>query len=278
MGEATVRALAQKNPQRIYIAARNTEKCAAAIYGIQPHVPDVRLTCLECDLASLSSVQAAARRVVSESSRLDILICNAGIMGTSPALSKDGYEIQFATNHLGHALLIKLLLPTLLRTAADGSDVRIVCLTSRGYAAQPWGGIVFDTLRTTQDWTPAGPWKRYGQSKLAIILYAAGLARHYPTITSVAVHPGVSNTQMVNNLGFWSQAIIRLTTFWQTKSPEETAYNTLWASTAREEDVVNGGYYEPVGVPAKNAWHSNDEQLAQKLWDWTENELGTYGI
>lgn len=111
-------------------------------------------------------------------------------MNVPPALTPEGYEVHFAVNHIAHALLIKLLLPTLLRTAeTPNSDVRIVSLTSQAFSMHPGGGIVFKDLRTTQG---SGLMKslRYGQSKLANILYAAELARRYgSTITAVCISP-----------------------------------------------------------------------------------------
>jgi len=89
-------------------------------------------------------------------------MCNAGIMASPPALSKDGYEIQFATNHLGHAMLIQELLPLMLTTAkSPSSDVRIVCLTSDGWKGHPANGVSFSTIKTTQDGAFGG-WIRYG--------------------------------------------------------------------------------------------------------------------
>lgn len=88
--------------------------------------------------------------------------CNAGIMFKPPALSKDGYEATFATNHLAHALIIKQLLPALLRTAANpGADVRLINLTSEGWSGHPREGINFSTLQTTQN-SMFGKFTRYG--------------------------------------------------------------------------------------------------------------------
>ena len=102
------------------------------------------------DLSSLASVRAAADKFAHD--RLDVLMCNAGIMEVPPSLSADGYEIRFATNNLGHAMLIKRLLPVILKTAAaPGTDVRLVILSSRGWAMHPKGGIQFARLRTKQD-------------------------------------------------------------------------------------------------------------------------------
>jgi NAD(P)-dependent dehydrogenase (short-subunit alcohol dehydrogenase family) len=112
------------------------------------------------DLSSFSSVKSAITKFAHN--RLDILICNAGIMDVPPALSKDGFEMHFATNHLGHALLIRELLPTLLRTADEpGSDVRLVIVSSIGWQVRPSAGILYDKVRMKQDGLTQS-WARYG--------------------------------------------------------------------------------------------------------------------
>lgn len=107
----------------------------------------MQLTFLSCNLTSLSHVKDATEefQMTNQDERLDVLICEAGIMAVPPALTKDGYEIQFGTNHLGHALIIKKLLPSLLRTLG----ARIVNLTSLGFILHPKGGILFEKSKTT---------------------------------------------------------------------------------------------------------------------------------
>lgn len=164
-----------------------------------------------CDLASLASVKAAAEKFITEESRLDVLICNAGIMAQPPSLTTNGYEMQFGTNHLGHALLIQKLLPLLLQNS-EGADVRIIIVTSIAFRMHPMGGIVFKDLKTPQDCGAFGSWIRYGQSKLANILYARELARRYPGITSFSVHPGMVNTGLLDTLSFTNRAFVYATT------------------------------------------------------------------
>lgn len=246
---------------------------------------ETSLTFIECDLASLASVQKAAKQFISASARLDMVMCNAGVMALPPGLTSDGYEVQFGTNHLGHALLVKLLLPILLQTVEQvpNSDVRIVFLTSIGFRFHPSGGIVFETLRTTQDFGILGPWSRYAQSKLANIVYAAELARRYPRITTVSVHPGVAATGLVSNLSFFKRFLVYLTNLGQVMaSAQEIVGNQLWAATVTgkkdNEKIVNGGYYEPVAVLGKLDECSSSEELAGKLWDWTQKELDGYQL
>jgi len=107
------------------------------------------------DLSSLASVQAACKKFTHD--RLDILMCNADISEKTSAVSVDGYEIHFATNHLGHAMLIRQMLPGFLNTTKmPDADVRIVILSSRAWAVTQKGGICFEKLMTKQD----GWWER----------------------------------------------------------------------------------------------------------------------
>lgn len=150
LGSATIRALAKHEPEHIYFSGRNKKAGESLIAEIGRTEPSFSATFLEMDLASLSSVKAASQKFIHN--RLDVLICNAGVMAIPPALSQDGYEIQFATNHLGHAMLIQQLLSVMLATTKiEGADVRIVCLSSDGWQAHPKGGVRFSELKTVQD-------------------------------------------------------------------------------------------------------------------------------
>ncbi|KGO48194.1 Short-chain dehydrogenase/reductase SDR [Penicillium expansum] len=276
LGAESARRLAQKSPAHIYISGRKAASADAVIQQIRQSGSKTPVTFLPCDLASLASVKQAAESFLAQESRLDILMCNAGIMATPPGLTADGYEIQFGTNHLGHALLIRKLL-SLLQTSAEAADVRIILLTSLGFKMHPGGGIVFDAVRTKQEFSAFGGWIRYGQSKLANLLYARELARRYPTITSISVTPGVVNTGLVENLGRFNRAFVWVTNLGQLMKPEEGAYNQLWASTIAKHTLQNGQFYEPVGVLSnKLDKASQDAALAKRLWDWTEEALQAY--
>ena len=273
----TVLALAQHGPEHIYLSGRNVQRAESLIAKVQKEAPTVAMTFVECDLGSLASVKAALTQKFT-SARLDVLMCNAGVMAIPPGLTTDGYEVQFGINHLGHALIIKLLLPILLRTAdLPGADARIIILTSIAFRAHPKGGIIFKDLKTTQDFGFFGPWIRYGQSKLANILYASELARLHPNVTSVSIHPGVVETDLVGNLSFGKKSLVYLTNLGKLLKPAEGAYNQLWAATAPRDKIVNGAYYEPVGsLSSKLDKPAKSEQLARELWEWTEKALADF--
>lgn len=235
------------------------------------------------DLGSFQSIRAAAAQFTADCDRLDILVLNAGTMANPPTKTDDGYEVQFGTNHIGHFLLTKLLLPTLQKTVAAPapgpgpeakSDVRVVVLSSLGHITAP----SLEVMTSTDALLEADTWVRYGASKAANILFAAELARRYPEIMSVSVHPGAvaSNlyehakaSSVVNRLGV---AAISLSL----RSVRSGALNQLWAASVDRDQLVNGSYYVPVGNHAQSCV-DGDTEMARKLWDWTDEQVTATG-
>lgn len=279
LGAGSISALAKHDPEHIIFSGRNTKSADALIQKVRSESPNAQLTFVECDLTSFASIQTCANKFITHFSRLDIFMCNAGIMAVPEGTTKDGYEIQFGTNHLGHALLIKLLLPTMLETAKlPGADVRIINMTSIAYQQAPSFGIDFATLKSPQaslgKVIPGPKWSRYGQSKLAQLLYSQELAKRHPEITSVSVHPGIIMTGLFDNVSFMTKLPVLIQSIGKKTSVEEGPYNQLWAATCPKGKLVNGEYYEPVGVVGKRTTRAaRDEKLAARLWDWTQKEL-----
>ena len=277
LGKETVLQLAKHNPSRLYLAARTSSKAEATIRDIKAIVPNANITFLQVDLASLRSVKEASETFLASSDRLDLLINNAGIMAQPEGLTPDGYEVQFGTNHVGHALLTKLLLPVLEKTSQQpGSDVRVVSLSSAGHAFAPRGGIKFPALTTSM--ADYSTFARYGQSKAANILFASELARRYPSITSVSCHPGVIDTELSNAYksgnGLKGRAFGAVLVLLG-KSISKGTKNQLWCATGK--GVVSGRLYFPVGVVHTGRGFPDDKALGKKLWDWTEEELAKKG-
>lgn len=276
LGLQSVLDLARHGPKEIWLTSRTTEKADQAIQEIKKEVPSANLKPLSLDLSSFASIKSAARSFTQSSQRLDILLLNAGIMASDAGLTKDGYEIQFGTNHVGHALLTKLLAPVLDKTAAEpGSDVRVVVLTSAATAMAPKDGIEFDTLKTEQ--VPMGTWTRYGQSKLANALFARQLAKLHPTWTVTAIHPGVVTTNLSRyayDRHWWAKSLKPIANFLLT-TVEQGALNQLWGATAPKGDIKSGEMYFPVAdlTGGRRGPHVKDDAMAKKLWDWTEQEL-----
>lgn len=284
LGRETLLSLAAHNPARIYFSGRSQSSANALTAELSKAHPKVPCTFIRADLASLSSVKTAAESFLAQETRLDLIFANAGVMALPPGLTEDGYEVQFGTNHLGHAALVKLLLPTMEATAQGGHDVRVIWNTSLGYRGA--SGIDFATLKTPQAClSPVyvmSDWFRYGQSKLANLLYAREIAARYPSITSVSIHPGVSETGLVTGLGAFNRWFVWATTL-RVKVPiEQCAWNQQWAAVAPkgegEREVVSGTFYEPVGIKGGLTKAGGDDGLAKELWEWTQKELEAFGI
>ncbi|KAF5013110.1 hypothetical protein FDECE_830 [Fusarium decemcellulare] len=282
LGLATIKALAKHHPAKIYLAARSRSKAEAArseIHASSPEVEKANIDILDLDVASFPSIKAAAERVNKEVDRLDVLQLNAGIAMISFFKHKTAYEIQFATNYLGHALLTQLLMPKLLATAAiPGADVRIVAMSSVGHRAfAPSSGILFDEVKS--DMAGHGGHELYGQAMLAKSLFAYELAKRYPQITSTSLHPGTVKSGVwagdkgVNWIIFnvFVKPAVALTGV----SNEEGCKTQLWCSFSKE--VKNGAYYEPIGIAGKESKLAHDDELAARLWEWTDKELQTHG-
>ncbi|KAL8647214.1 MAG: hypothetical protein Q9226_006526 [Calogaya cf. arnoldii] len=277
LGKETILQLAKHNPAHLYLTARTPSEAEAAIHDIKTTVPNANITFIQLDLANLTSVKEASDAFLASSDRLDLLINNAGILAQSAGLTAVGYELQFGTNHIGHALLTKLPLPVLQKTFRQpAADVRIVCLSSNGYKKAPPGGIDFDAIKTEMAGVDTFP--RYGQSKTDNILFASELARRYPSITSVSCHPGVIETELGtpfktgngikgNILGLVLKVI--------SVSRSEGANNQLWCATGK--GVVSGRFYYRVGAVDCGRGFPDNKTLGKQLWDRTENEMAQQG-
>ena len=279
LGQGAIKSFAQHNPAHIFFTGRNVKAANALTDGVKRTSPGVPITFIECDHTSLASIQDCARSIKAQASRLDILMCNAGVMALPSGTTKDGYELQFGINHLSHALLIKLLLPLLLSTASlPGADVRIINMTSIAYQQAPPQGIEFSTLKSAQEtlgrMIPGPKWSRYGQSKLAQMLYSQEIAKHYPQLTSVSVHPGIIKTGLFDNVSLMTKLPALISNVGKTTPVEQGPYNQLWAATVGKGKLVNGEYYEPIGkVGVRTTKMARDKALGSKLWDWTQREL-----
>ena len=279
-GKETMLQLAKHHPRRIYLAARTQAKFDDAMKDVSAAAPSASVAFLELDLSSLASVKKAAAQVIGENDRLDILFNNAGIMAHPPGLTKDGYEIQFGTNHVGHALLTHLLLPLLQRTAAKSdSDVRIVIVSSAAHMMTTGPGIHFDHLHT--DMASTNPGMLYGQSKLANVLHARELARRYPEILTTVIHPGRVETNLTNVMMDVNGINGRFQRVFDSLAGkftiQEGTLTQLWAATWKKDAVKTGAYYVPVGKENAGSKRSRDPELARRLWEWTERELKEKG-
>ncbi|WXC54270.1 hypothetical protein SNK03_000274 [Fusarium graminearum] len=267
LGKATALELAKHNPAHIYITARNSTKGNTALEEVKGVASEgTQVSLLELDLSSFDSIKAAAKDFLDREVRLDVLLLNAGVMGAPPVLTKDGYEMHIGTNHLGHALLLKLLTPVLDKTP----NARVVHLSSAGFRHVGPNGIEFDTLKSATSPTPLP--LRYAQSKLACLLYAREAAKRY-NFTNIAINPGEVQTELFSRkAGDEMMRHLQENVAPKMAGPiSEGVKNHLWAATSTE--IKNGEFYEPVGKTGGLEGAGLDEEMANKLWDWTEEQL-----
>lgn len=215
---------------------------------------------LACDLADPGSVRACARAVREAPTRLDAIICNAGIMALPRLERAFGYELQFFTNHIGHFLLVTELLSSL----ADAG--RVVVVSSRAHHRTPRSGIEFDNLSGERGYAP---WIAYGQSKLANLLFARELARRLPRgQTANAVHPGVIPTGLTRHLPGWMKHGFELISPLGFKTVPQGAATQVFVAV-RPEMKENGEYFVDCR-PAPTSRLGRDATLAARLWEASE--------
>ncbi|CAN5689482.1 SDR family NAD(P)-dependent oxidoreductase [soil metagenome] len=275
LGYETARVLAARGAH-VVLAVRDVAKgqaAAAKIVGLSPRA-DVKVQPL--DLGSLQSVRTAAEELKAAYPRMDLLINNAGVMYPSPRqTTKDGFELQFGTNHLGHFALTGLVLDHLL--PVPGS--RVVVVASMAHRIQ--AAIHFDDLQWERGYHRVAA---YGQAKLANLMFAYDLqrrlaAKNEPTI-SVAAHPGVSDTELTRHLPGFLTPLYNLAAPLVTNSAQLGALPTLLAAT--DPTVQGGQYYGPDGFQelrghpklVNSTAQSHDEALQKRLWTVSEELTG----
>ena len=265
MGKATVASLADMGAKVIMLCRSETRGKQALDEVMQESGRDVSL--MLCDLGSMDSIRDFVVRFRLEYDRLDVLINNAGVITPDRRETKDGLELQFGVNHIGHFMLTLLLL-SLLKKSDDG---RIVVVGSGAHKA---GRIHFDDLNLKR----YNVVRSYGQSKLANLLFTRELDRRLKArgipITVNCVHPGAVATQMGvdRNTGFGKTMVGILKPFFLT--PEVGAKTAVFLAS-KDTDGVSGQYFYKCAV-AKSSKRSLDMEAAKKLFDMSEEICGVY--
>jgi len=257
---------------RVVMACRDLSKGERAAEQIRAAVAEADLRVERLDLADLASVREFAERFAG---RLDLLVNNAGVMAPPRRLTRDGFESQFGTNHLGHFALTGRLLPRLL----EADQPRVVTQSS---GAHRFGWMRFDDLQGERRYVR---WLAYGQSKLANLMFAFELQRRSEeagsALRSLAAHPGYAAT----NLQFagpppYEQALMAVGNRLFAQSAEMGALPTLYAATV--PDLPGGTFVGPDG-PLEQRGHPKvvraarrayDRQAWRRLWEISEQLTG----
>ncbi len=274
LGLESARALLARGAT-VLLACRSLERAEAARQDLlagpgSGERDSGRIELLELDLADLDSVVRAAATVAERYGRLDLLLNNAGVMAPPRTLTRQGFELQFGVNHLGHFALTCLLLPVL--QASPGA--RVVQVTS---GAQYFGRLNFDDLQGERRYDR---WAAYGQSKLANVVLAHELQRRYPGLLSAAAHPGLARTNLqpasIAASGARFEGVIYGLLDPLFQSAAQGALPQLFAATAAEAEPA--GHYGPNQFGGMRGWPAAvrpapaalDPAQGERLWQVSE--------
>lgn len=265
MGRATAALLAAEHGMKVHLLARSKEKGQAAVDYVNKQSGRQDAELLLCDLASMASIRAAAKELASRTSRLDVLVNNAGVITLKREETADGLERQLGVNHLGHFLLTGLLLPLLRQSDA----ARIVNVSS---GAHKIGKMNYEDPGMKKDFTV---WRAYSRSKIANIWFTKELARRLQGtgISVYALHPGVVSTDIGVNrsTGFGKLAHKLMRPFFQT--PEEGSATAIYLASAGQISGQTGDYFYKLKPIAVSKLADSAEE-ASRFWSWSEGVVG----
>ncbi len=259
LGYETALALARAGAS-VILAGRNAAKGAASVARITGAVPGAKIAFAALDLASLASVKTFADGILASHATLDLLINNAGVMAPPQRqTTQDGFELQFGTNYLGHFALTAHLLPLLRKT----SRPRVVNLSS---IAHRTGFINFNDLQWERSYRP---WGAYGQSKLAMLMFALELQRRSDAAGWGLISNAAGDEGLLMKLGDVFKPLV-------SQSAAEGALPTLYAATS--PDAKGGAYYGPDGFyelkgaprEARIMPQASNKNAAARLWEISE--------
>jgi NAD(P)-dependent dehydrogenase (short-subunit alcohol dehydrogenase family) len=245
----------------VLMVARDEKKGRAKLEEIRQAVPNAKLELLLADLSSMASIRQLGMNITAKYSSLDVLVNNAGAFYSDRRVSKDGFEMTFALNHIGYFLLTNLLLETLKR----GKNARIVSVSSGAHLAAK---INFDDLQLEQKFSG---WAAYCTSKLMNVLFTKELARKLTGtgVTANCLHPGFVNTGFAGGSSdFFGKALNFVKNF-AAITPEKGAETMIYLSSSAEVANVTGEYFEKKKIAKVNPI-ALDSSIAKRLWDVSE--------
>jgi NAD(P)-dependent dehydrogenase (short-subunit alcohol dehydrogenase family) len=263
IGLAAATELAARGAQ-LTLVARSEERAAAAVTRIGARArEDATIEVAFCDLSLQSSVRALAAELLGRYRRIDVLVNNAGAIYSGRELSGDGIEMTWAVNHLAPFLLTELLLERLVASA----PARIVTTSSAAHRG-----------RTLALGDAAGKssrgWRRYGETKLANILFTTELARRIEGrgVSANCFHPGLVASGFNRNNGRLARAaMVFVRPF--ARSPVEGARTLVWLVDSQEVSAVSGGYFADEQLQSPSA-QAQDAGTARALWDLSRAQVG----
>ena len=255
-----------KRGAKVILACRNLNLGKEAADQIIKQTKNPNVSVMSLDLSNLASVRSFSSAFLGTEDRLDILVNNAGVMACPKATTVDGFEYQFGVNHLGHFLLTKLLLEKIKGSAPS----RIVNVSSKA-GIRPYANIYFDDIHLDREYAP---WKAYGQSKLANILFTVELAKRLKGtgVITNCCHPGVVMTNLGRHMNFplWKKILYSPLILMMFKTSYYGAQTQIYLSVAPEVHDVSGFYFADCRAVKNIPKKCYDEDAALKLWNLSE--------
>ena len=279
LGLEAARGLAQAGAA-VTLTARDMARGEAAALSIRESTGNTAVAVMELELSQPASVRAFAKSWLADHGALNLLLNNAGVMGCPLARTAEGWEMQFATCHLGHFLLTALLAPAL----ESGAPARIVNVSSGGHRFSP---VLFDDPHFES--AEYDKWRAYGQAKTANILHAVELDRRLQGrgVRAFAIHPGAIPTDLGRHLKRDDMAALQARApggkGLQFKTVEAGAATEVYAATAPElqdqggcylEDCQVAGLRDEPGAMSGVMPYALDPAAAERLWLLSERTLG----
>jgi retinol dehydrogenase 12 len=244
----------------VVLGCRDAERGRQSEAEIRERVPGAHLDTLLIEQSSLESVRSAAETFKKRHDRLHVLINNAGVWTRRRELSKDGFELTFAVNHLSHFLLTRLLLDVLKASTPS----RIVNVSS---GLHHGGRMEWDDLQLERSF---GPQKAYARSKLANVLFTRELAKRLPaSVTANSVHPGVISTGLMRSLP-WPVRLMAKAIF---ASPETGAAPLVRLATDADVEGLTGRYFDKL-KEKRASDEALDDAAAVRLWELSSRAVG----
>ena len=215
------------------------------------------------DLSLMAEVKKGAEIILSQTQEIHVLINNAGGMYPGGKRSKEGIDLSFATNHLGHFLLVQELLPALIKGKA-----RVIQVSSEAHRIAQHPGKDFSLKKSSNTLSA------YALVKLYNILFTRELVKNYSSegLTSYALHPGAVRTAFGSEASSWAKGLIAFTKLFFI-SPKAGAATSIFLATAPEKSLKNGGYYKQKKISSPSTL-ALDAQLGKTLWDFSVKEVG----
>ncbi|KAH9847103.1 NAD-P-binding protein [Lenzites betulinus] len=270
IGKETVKALLNHNA-KVYIAGRNPQKVKEAIEDLR-QATGKEAFFLQVDLADLQSIKQGVSDYLAKEARLDVLFNSGGVMVPPiEQITKDGYDLQFGTNVLGHYYLTQLLLPLLIASAETSPDgkARVINTSSMGHRYS--SSIDFNTLRDGPARVKLGTMRLYSQSKFGNVVYSNELHRRYADqgIVSVSLHPGNLKTDLQRHASSIANVLVQPLLY----PAPMGALTQLYAGTSAEGAKLGGQYLIPWARVGRARKETDDAELGRKLWDWLEDAV-----